>query len=110
MKYKVLMLAFMDGEVREVEIHKPDPNYAAPETILEEIYHFGQNDFQNVPGRCSVSVGDVIILPIEQVDTYWMVRPLGFGQITEQELEEYKKVPRRDRAFLPITLGTRSGD
>jgi hypothetical protein len=57
---EVEMLAFMNGEVREVEV-PAEEFLAAPDelAVLELVFKYGQNDFQPKP-FASVSVGDVI--------------------------------------------------
>jgi len=64
-EFKVEMLAFQPDKVRTVVV--PDEELAVSalsggglEEALELIYQYGQNDFQPVPGICSVSTGDVI--------------------------------------------------
>jgi hypothetical protein len=99
---KVLMLAFgQPGQVREVRI--PD-GIVDTNSILENIWHYGQNDFQNVPGCPSVSVGDVAVLPVRNAfvpsgvsKTYHICKAVGWQQITAEQLEEYKKLDRRER-------------
>ena len=58
--FKVYLCAFQGGIVRNVEV--PDEELGARPTAarLEKIFHWGQNIHQNVEGRCSVSVGDII--------------------------------------------------
>jgi hypothetical protein len=57
---EVEMQAFMNGEIRPVEIPR-DEYLATPNelAILELVFKYGQNDFQPKP-FASVSVGDVI--------------------------------------------------
>ena len=47
------------------------------ESILDLIWHYGQNDFQPLPRR-SVSVGDVIELHSE---AHYRVAPVGFEKV-----------------------------
>ncbi len=97
----VLLLAFCDGDVRQVEI--PD-NVEGTENILDSVFHYGQNENQprNVP---SVSVGDVICLNGE----YHRMAALGFEQLTPEQLEAYKQLPRRDRYWwIPLNQPMRT--
>jgi hypothetical protein len=87
---KVRMLAFGNGEIREVEI----PDDTTPENILNQVFHFGQNDFQ--PKNCpSVSVGDVI-----EYDGLQMVVSVGFMKITEQQYHDLLSTYRLDRILV----------
>ena len=95
MKYTVHMIAFHEPPVdREVTV--PDAELT-PDTehILERIFYYGQNDFQPQANRCSVSVGDVANLNGE----LYMVAPMGFEKITQEQLEEVKNLPQEKRAF-----------
>jgi len=84
------MLAFMEGQIRFVEVYKPNNNQ---DFLLGQVYHYGQNDFQLVEGMPSVSVGDVI----ELNDKLFMVIPMGFKEITQEELNFYKTLNRVER-------------
>lgn len=88
MKINVFMLAFHEDIVRVVEISDNSKN------ILDDVFYWGQNDFQPQNGICSVSVGDVI-----EHNGLHIILPIGFKEITPAQLAEYKKVPRRDRYF-----------
>lgn len=72
---EVEMLAFGNGEIREVEV--PDGEVTSDvDQMLELVFHYGQNDFQpkNHP---SVSVGDVVRLNNER----YAVAGLGFRKV-----------------------------
>lgn len=98
MIFKVEMLAFGDGQIREVGVLHPTLDDR--ENLLDQIYYFGQNDFQ--PKRCpSVSVGDIIHLDNEK----HIVASLGFRKLSDEEYAEYKASPRRDRLFSKLTIG-----
>lgn len=86
--------AFGEGEIREV-------NVPMAIVTLDQVFHYGQNDFQNVPGRYSVSVGDIILLKGER----WVIAPIGFTKLTEQAYQEYIKIPRRDRTLSTLLQG-----
>ena len=63
MKVQAFLYAFQNGAVREIDI--PDdviPEGADDEILLALAFKYGQNDFQPVRGRCSVSVNDVVEL------------------------------------------------
>ena len=87
MKIPVHMLAFMNGEIREVTLEN--------EVSLDEVFRLGQNEFQPVPGRCSVSVGDVI----EMGGKYHIVEPVGFREMPPEEFALYKAMDR-DKRYL----------
>ena len=60
MTFEVEMNAFQEGAIREVNVPYEE---LAPNDLdqnLEKIFYYGQNDFQPVKDRCSVSAGDVI--------------------------------------------------
>jgi len=101
---KVLMLAFMEGEIREVRI--PSLFIVDVDTYLNEVFRLGQNDFQRVVDRCSVSTGDVIIDEIFNEGPgpdYYKVASFGFEKMTAEQLEEYKKLDCRDRLFHSLS-------
>lgn len=94
---KVRMCAFHDPVVvRPVFIEdRAWRQLTQLEAKLELIFHQGQNDVQPVEGVCSVSMGDVIELD----DKLFLVRPVGFKLIDEDEYKTYLDMPRRDRHF-----------
>lgn len=96
MKINVRMLAFMDGEIREVNL--PDDEFARCEGTLDVLsltFRYGQNDFQPINDRCSVSVGDVI----EYDGGLYVVCTTGFRKLSQQEYDEYLKVERPSRSL-----------
>ena len=96
MKFQVMMLAFHgDNTIREVFIPDQELKGKEQNDILNKIYHYGQNEAQPVDGKCSVSVGDVIKLN----DKKFIVQPFGFSEISNDDLEKYKKIPRQDRSW-----------
>ncbi len=94
MKVNVRMLAFgRPAEVRVVSI--PDkPYFPCPDAVLDEVYYWDQNDFQPLP-HPSVSVGDVI----ELFGRFYLVKPVGFAELTAAELAAYEATPQRDRVL-----------
>lgn len=111
MQIDVEMLAFMDGQVRTVEV--PDDEWqqackldaemrtGMPTAALEQVYYYGQNEVQNVPGRCSVSVGDVA-----NVDGHFFrVNHVGFSHMGLPELARYVALPQRDRVWDGVYNG-----
>lgn len=80
--------------IREVEV--PDEfvemGKVKREILLERIFCNGQNDIQKKP-RPSVSVGDVIVLE----DGLFMIKGVGFAQVTEETLDELNSLPREER-------------
>jgi hypothetical protein len=94
MKVKVLMLAFGDpGQVREVEVPAVT---VESESVLDDVFRYGQNE--NQPQRCpSVSKGDVI-----EYNGHHLVASFGFQELTEEQLQEYTAMDRRDRYFYEV--------
>jgi hypothetical protein len=99
MIYRVYLLAFRDGDIREVDV--PDAELPAagdPETdhaTLDLIFRYGQNDFQLRP-LPSVSVGDVIEMGDGRL---YVVKPFGFEVMTPEQLAAYRRLPQRERAL-----------
>lgn len=103
---KVHMLAFMEANaIRPVWV--PDECAASsPEHILENVFYYGQNNFTHLVPKehqvnelyYSVSMGDVAELNNE----FWICCAVGWRKLTPAELEEYKRVPRRDRSFYHL--------
>ena len=82
MFYNVRMIANMEHNlgmytIRRVKVAKITFD------ILETIFENGQNQFQNVPNCCSVSIGDVI----ELEDKLFIVCIGGFHQISKEIFE-----------------------
>ena len=81
MKVEVEMLAFGNGEIREVDVPDEIWEQAALDVqdetaLLELVFMYGQNDVQSRPFY-SVSVGDVIRLG----DQCYRVEPVGFSKV-----------------------------
>jgi hypothetical protein len=76
--FEVEMLAFSRGdpEIRIVKVPSSELN-GIPEHDLERVFYWGQNDFQQVSRRCSVSMGDVVRMDGER----WRVEMCGFVKI-----------------------------
>lgn len=92
MKINVELWAFGDGKIRVVEIPDSTPEI----NILEEVFYWGQNDFQPVEGCYSVSVGDIICLNDKKV----IVLGVGFKEICDEQYQEYIALPEsRDRTM-----------
>jgi hypothetical protein len=92
MLVKVHMLAFgEENEVRFVEIGPAEYNISS---LLEQVFHWGQNDFQPQQ-HPSVSVGDVA-----EVDgKFYLCKAMGWKELDKLDLIAYRAIPRRDRAF-----------
>jgi hypothetical protein len=91
MDIQVYMLAFMNGEIRDVTI--PDDS----KTVLEDVFRLGQNDFQPSNTHCSVSVGDVIDLGEDADVRYHLVCPAGFKDMTLELFSHYKSLSKDGR-------------
>lgn len=77
MRIEVEMNAFLNGEIRVVEV--PDEEWAGlsdDPSKLERIFFWGQNDFQPKPFP-SVSVGDVVRLGADR----WIVEGVGWRKL-----------------------------
>jgi hypothetical protein len=104
--YPVLLLSSEQEEVfRLVEVEDSALERVKEESDLEGvkgveaklsvIFQCGQNGFQRVERRGSVSMGDVIFLDGEM----HIVQRVGFMKITIGEVRELQRLPRRDRQF-----------
>lgn len=89
MKINVEMLAFSNGEMRPVEVPDEIKNL---DHALDLVFHYGQNDFQNLPYP-SVSAGDVIHYEGKK----YLVAGIGFKEMTEEQLNQYRTLPTDDR-------------
>ena len=82
-KIPVEMLAFMNGEIREVEVPKTEWDAAEDKTDrLELVFKYGQNDFQPQE-MCSVSMGDVIVMG----NSRYRVAMFGFEEVSMEEVK-----------------------
>jgi hypothetical protein len=104
--YRVHMLAFSDnpGEIREVTVPEgslPQDKNDLAGNVLDQVFYWGQNDFQPLP-HPSVSKGDVIEL---EPGKLFMVCSFGFREITVEQFLAYVATPRRERSFHPLTAG-----
>jgi hypothetical protein len=99
MKFKVHMLAFMDGKIREVDVPDSQAHDKSPERpeLLELVFWHGQNEVQPQE-LCSVSVGDVI----ELEGKFHMVVSLGFWAMSQEEFDAYKAMDRTSRLFYSL--------
>lgn len=96
MNFNVEMLAFANGQIRQVEV--PDNELTSDmQSNLELIFHYGQNDFQERPFP-SVSVGDVV----HYYDEKYIVSGIGFKLLCEAEYKNYLNLNRVDRQFCSI--------
>jgi len=79
MDINVEMNAFNDGKIRTVNV--PDEEMTGIiEQDLELVFKYGQNDFQPKP-ISSVSVDDVVVMPVGEELERWKVASLGFVKI-----------------------------
>lgn len=89
MKAKVELLAFGErGQIRWVDINESTDGMALP-TLLENVFIYGQNDYQPIPGIRSVSVNDVIHLDNSRL--MFRITPAGFDELTPEQYEEHRK-------------------
>jgi len=86
MKFNVFMLGFAKGEIRIVDVPDEELN-GNVNNDLELIFHYGQNDFQPISGKYSVSIGDVAVYNGD----YYLVKATSWKKISSEELEERKE-------------------
>ena len=100
MIFNVELLAFgRPNEIRSVEV--PDNLLTNnTESDLELVFHFGQNDFQQME-MPSVSVGDIIDYKKQK----FVVTGIGFKLMSEQEYDQYLTFSQRDRQMLSYRYG-----
>ena len=101
--YMVYLTAFCNREtIRMVRIPKDEMDDSPDEldAKLQLIFHYGQNDFQEMP-MPSVSVGDVISFGCE----LFMVKPTGFQRMSKQEFETIE-TPTSKKAYFGCCLRT----
>lgn len=79
-------------ETRSIDIPREEiTNVLATEDnivdrILDLTFKYGQNDFQPVSGRRSVSVGDII--EVEVWEEFWRVDSIGFTKVSKNTMED----------------------
>jgi len=87
------LIAFhRDGEVKVRPIVIPEDAYPmTPDPVMsvfEQAFYYGQNDFQPVPGCYSVSVGDVVEIPVDGVPMRRLVEGAGFSDpLTDEQFK-----------------------
>lgn len=81
MTFEVEMNMFQNGVIREVDVPDADLN-GKQEHDLGKIFYYGQNDFQPLPDKVSVSAGDVI----RYQDKRYLILFLGFEDIGNEQL------------------------
>jgi hypothetical protein len=82
MKVDVALIAFGDTKTRTVDVPTESALAAdTPEDLLDLVYAYGQNNFQNQSSlkMRSVSTGDVIFLPWGGTLKTYSVEPYGFS-------------------------------
>ena len=101
MNVEVEMWAFKEGKViRNVEI-------PGSGSLLDEVFHWGQNDFQQRPCP-SVSVGDIVRHP---EGTRHMVMPFGFLEVPKDWTpEEYMNDHGGTKILPPISIDVKTFD
>ena len=100
MKFTVELRAFQHGIHRIVDV--PDLLLTGNvDEDLEQIFYFGQNDFQNVPGRCSVSKDDVI----QYNNLRYIVKGVGFQVIVSPPNARFWTFYRGSWVKLTLRLG-----
>jgi len=92
-----LQFGFGDGAKRPIDIPKKEWEEAGLDDRLELAFMYGQNDFQPRQKFYSVSVGDVIDLGAFHGS--YLVKMMGFRAMSTPMIEEWSRVPRRERSF-----------
>lgn len=107
MKFFVQMFAFQPEFCRR-PVDVPQETYLnyGIRNLLDQIYHFGQNEIQPVEGICSVSTGDVIEIPMGDTIDFYLVQTLGFEKLTQQEYNNYRSLNREDRFWFAFKKKT----
>lgn len=96
--FKVHMLANQpEYLVRTVEV--PDMDWSDELGVLSAIVTYGQNEVQPQTRIVSVSTGDVIELDTKLV---LIGRFCVFTEITREQFNDYKLIPRRDRELYSL--------
>lgn len=82
MIFEVALEAFMEGQIRKVEVPNERVEGKSRSEVLDLVFMYGQNDFQP-QNMCSVSVGDVIHYNGERFE----VAMLGFKKLSQDETQ-----------------------
>ena len=80
-EFEVEMVAFQKGVIRAVRVPKDELD-GNPTHDLERIFYWGQNDFQPVAGRCSVSMGDIVRYNGQR----WLCAMVGFEHLAGEKV------------------------
>lgn len=101
-RFFVHLMAFRNDELRIVDV--PGDAYQkaghdSTEAILDLIFRYGQNDFQNRP-MPSVSMGDVI----DFFGSFYLVEFVGFRKMSSEEFAAYLAIDRRDRCAVTYDM------
>jgi hypothetical protein len=94
MIFEVELNAFMNGEIREVDV--PDEVFfecITTEDVLDQVFRFGQNEVQP-KDMCSVSMGDVIRIPHPLATFRFEVALFGFTQVKNLSRVEHDEKKR----------------
>ena len=88
---KVHLIAFVDHDVRNVDIGQPVD--MSTNGILNQTFYWGQNDFQPQQ-HVSVSAGDVIELNDGRL---FLIKAIGFKELSKEQFDSFTAIPRRER-------------
>ncbi len=97
MLFHVMMTAYQGDPVAQKVVDVPDDEVSDDvyET-LQRIFHYGNTVPDTV--YCSVSCGDVAIIPTSEGEEHYLYRPYAIPRcLTADELTEYLATPRRER-------------
>lgn len=82
MEVKVALVAFGTFKTRTVDVPENEiPSGLSTNDFLEKVFRYGQNDFQPKEGLRSVSVGDIIFLPLAFHNKVYKVQDVGFKRL-----------------------------
>ena len=93
----VELLSSMDNEMTRTVVIPERRDLLSVDQLLELVFVYGQNDFQPVRHRCSVSCGDVALIDRNQ---RYLCAGMGWLAITEEWYQDYLAVPRQDRQLV----------
>jgi hypothetical protein len=95
-KYKIVDVLLADySDIRKVyvplDVAEDVPNF------LENVFKYGQNDFQDDEDFTSLSVGDIIKIKgdVNWESTYWMIDNIGFKAVAKEDWDKIEQAPPR---------------
>lgn len=96
MTFKVELNMFQEGAIRKVRVPTKELTLNTQHN-LQKIFYWGQNDFQPVSGRCSVSAGDTI----RYFGLRYLILPIGFRKLKKGEKLSHDPITRIKELYAP---------